>query len=140
MTMKLKLLFAFVILLVIAALCPGCAGGLETGGAYAQANTAPDKALFTADLTFKTLHAQLTAVFDFERDNRLLCWQISPEIKHSLDRLRPKASAIVKEYAQARAAYLKAPAPANLTSLQGVLAELSRLNATAATVLNPKSP
>jgi hypothetical protein len=66
-----------------------------------------------------------------------MLWNISPEIKRGLDRLRPDVNAMILEYGKARTVYLANPTPANLDSVQFYLAGIKRL-ATAIEALIPK--
>lgn len=140
-------------LLLFGSLVPlgmGCAGKLAPGGDYSPGTTslstnastgvittnftataAPDFAFFTADASFDLTYSAIDAIFNFERDNRNLLWSISPDIKHTLDKLRPQAVQIRNDYIAARIAYEANPIPANLTTLQDVL---SRIKATLAAV------
>lgn len=111
---------------------------LELGGAYAATNTVPDYAFFVADSAFDLAYSTIDAAFKFERDNRALLWKISPDIKHTLDQIRPQASVVTTQYLTVRAAYMANPVPANLTTLQTVLAKMQQL-ATAATAALPKA-
>lgn len=123
------------------ALTTGCGTTLAPGGAYARTNAAPDLALYRLDAAFATAHTAVDVAFQFEADNRALCWRISPQIKHSLDAIRPQATATVRAWAYARRAYLADPVPENLPALQQILAKLEQFSGavTAAlqTVPNP---
>lgn len=135
-----------VLLLASALAFSGCGHAtLEQGGAYAPATTnaagvvtatvAPDYAFFIADSAFDLAVSALDATFTFERVNRAMLWQISPQIKHGLDQVRPEAVALKVDYARARAVYIANPVPANLTTLQAALAKAQQLSATAAALL-----
>lgn len=120
----------------------GCQGKLAPGGAYAPTKVvittdasgasvtnvvpteAPDYAFFAVDSSFDFAYAALDAVFTFEQNNRLMLWQISPNIKHSLDQLRPEAATIVRGYVTARASYIANPTPAGLSALQTALSQI----------------
>lgn len=142
---KLRLLIP----LIITCVCLiGCASRLESGGAYAPTKTvvengqtniiataAPDKAFFIADAAFDLSYSAVNAAFEFERNNRLLLWRISPEIKHELDKVRPQAFNAVQVYALARDAYLANPTPAGLTALQTALGKMQQLSSAAQAVL-----
>ena len=117
----------------------GCKSArLEPGGAYAPLTTnddltvtptqAPDLGLFVADQAFDLAVSTMGVAFKIERDNRMLLWRVSPEIKHGLDRVRPQAVEAKKRYALARTAYLANPIPGNLDTLNTVLAELKALS------------
>ena len=133
---------------------PGCKSGkLEQGGAYAPAVTtvttgsdgqtvtntvamiAPDPGLFFADSAFDLTYTVIDNVFTFERDNRLLLWRLSPDIKHTLDKLRPEAVKVRDQFVTARRAYLAAPTPAGLTVLESALAKAQQLSMAAQAVL-----
>lgn len=115
----------------------GCAHTptLETGGTYAATNAAPDLAFYVADSAFDTAYSTLEGAFKFERDNRDALWKISPDIKHTLDKIRPTAWDVVQRYSRSRAVYMAHPAPANLTPLQTVVDDAQRLAATALAAL-----
>jgi hypothetical protein len=124
----------------------GCKSAkLEPGGAYAPVTTnadgtttatqAPDLALFEVDSAFDLAYTATDAVFNIERSNRQMLWSISPQIKHTLDGIRPQAVDAKKRYALARKAYLANPVPANLDALNTVLATMKNLSSAAAAAL-----
>lgn len=115
----------------------GCASKLETGGAYAPTGQAPDKAFFVADAAYDLAYGAMDGAFKFEKQNRALLWQISPQIKHTLDKLRPQALVVAREYTAARRAYLANPTASGLSTLQTVLNRLQQVSA-AATAALPK--
>ncbi len=126
--------------LFFAILLAGCkTSRFEPGGAYTHTNTAGavtvDFALFYADNAFRAAHGTLDFAFKFEKDNRALLWSVSPDIKHGLDVIRPRAAAIVRQFATAREAYLLQPNPDSLSNLNGILDELQRLAAAAMAVV-----
>lgn len=134
-------------LTLIATLTACSSPKLELGGAYAPAATnvtagadgvlttnvvstvAPDIAFFTVDSAFLLAHSAIDAVFTIEKTNRQLLWQVSPDIKHTIDAIRPKAVEIVKQYAIARAVYKAHPTPAGLTTLEEILARANQVSA-----------
>lgn len=137
--------------LITACVCltfSGCASKLASGGAYAPtrevisngqtnivATAAPDKGFFVADAAFDLAYSAVDAAFNFEKNNRLLLWQISPEIKHTLDKLRPQAFNAVQQYALARDAYMANPTPAGLDGLKTALGKMQQLSSAAQAVL-----
>jgi hypothetical protein len=139
-------------------LLPGCSKDnhrLELGGSYAPATSltttndsgvistsltpasAPDFALYSADSTFELAYSALNAAFKIERDNRAFLWKLSPDIKHSLDNIRPDATIAVMTYTRARAEYELHPTPVNLSSMQSALALVQKLASAAAAVTYP---
>ncbi len=143
----------------------GCQLGakkLEVGGDYAPANfvvstdaqgltttnvtatQAPDIMLYALDSSFDLAESTIQGVFKAERDNRAFLWSVSPQIKHSLDKIRPVAWDVIRRYTQARSVYLANPTPANLTVMQELLSKgkalaLSAIAASAPTNLPPVS-
>lgn len=113
----------------------GCKSTLESGGAYAPTGQLPDKAFFIVDAAYQVGYQTIDAAFQFERNNRALLWKASPQIKHTLDDIRPQAAAANKEYLTARAVYMANPTPSGLTTLQTVLAKIQQLVVTATSVL-----
>lgn len=137
------------IAVIVVTIATSCASRLEPGGAYAPlpitdpvtgvtTGQVADMPFYTVDAGFAMAYATLDGVFKWERDNRMALWSVSPNIKHTLDQLRPRASAVVVEYVQARAAYKKLPVPANLTVMQQVLAKMQQL-LSAANAVVPKA-
>lgn len=137
----------FLICIPLLMMLPACGTPkLELGGAYAPAATnitastegvlvtnvvstvAPDIAFFTVDSAFLLAHSAIDAVFTIEKNNRQLLWQVSPEIKHTIDAIRPKAVEIVKQYAIARAVYRAHPTPAGLSTLEEILARANQVS------------
>jgi hypothetical protein len=110
---------------------------LATGGAYAPVRTnadgtltptqQPDRALFIADSSYKLAYDAIAAVMMFEFQQRAELQKVSPKIKTSLDALRPRVVDIDRRWAQARQAYKVNPVPANLNTVQLVLAEIQQL-------------
>jgi hypothetical protein len=125
----------------------GCKATLEQGGAYApvvtnsdgtiSAVSAPEPVFFEIDAAFDLAYAAIDGAFKFERDNRDMLWKISPNVKHALDELRPKAADVVRRYSAARKAYMANPVPAGLDTLQRILAEAQSLGAAAAAAAQP---
>ncbi len=120
----------------------GCASKkLESGGAYAPtdstgaATAAPDLPLFTVDSAYRIAYNTVDSIFTIEKDNRDLLWKMNPEIKHTLDRIRPQAWEANVKFHTARNAYIANPVPANLAVLQQILATMQQLVATATAVL-----
>ena len=134
------------IALTVAAVLSGCKSGkLELGGSYRPSTTnaagqvvdaaAPDYGFFVVDLAFSTAYSAVDAAFTFEKNNRNLLWRVSPEIKHTLDKIRPAAWNVVQRYARARQIYLRKPTPADLSILQALLANIEKLAASAQAAL-----
>jgi len=119
---------------------------LETGGAYAPIAAdgtqiiAPDMGLYAADSAFKLTHTAVNIVFEFERDNRALLKSISPDIKQTLDDLRPQAVVCWQAYAKARRAYLENPTPAGLDRLQSILSKMNQVLNAANAVIPKENP
>lgn len=114
----------------------GCKKTLEPGGAYSPVQTnattgavtaAPDIGFFTADSAFWAAFTTIDTVFTLERDNRALFESISPEIKHSLDKIRPTAVDVRNGYLKARQAYMAHPTPEGLQGIEEILAKLQQL-------------
>lgn len=151
--MRVKILLTLAALSI--GLCAGCksSGRLEQGGAYAPgsyqiatndsggavtnfvATAAPDRALFVIDSAFDLAYSTFTTVTDIERRNRQWLWSVSPDIKHSLDKIRPQASEAAKRFSMARETYLKNPTPGGLTELQTILSQFQNLAASAQAAL-----
>lgn len=108
---------------------------LEQGGAYALTNTVPDMQFFVVESTYDIAYSSVLAVMKFERDNRLMLWNISPQIKHTLDGIRPKVVEADKAYVAARASYILNPTPVGLTPLNESLQKMQQLLATAQAVI-----
>lgn len=114
----------------------GCnAARLETGGAYAQEGVQADLAFYQVDAAYKLAYGILDGAFAFEFENRDSLWSVSPDIKHSLDQIRPQAELWNGRYLEARAAYKAMPVPANLQPMQAALLKIQQLQATAQTFL-----
>jgi hypothetical protein len=137
--MKIFLLPATLLIsaLLIAGMEAGCTTQLENGGAYAPGTNsasgvfvptqAPDPALYVADASYRLAYDAIDGVLKFERDNRAEVAKLSPKVKPALDAIRPTVKDIDHRWALARAAYKVNPIPANLSTLQNVLAEIQRL-------------
>lgn len=125
LTQIIGLISLAVLLLSIPA---GCKSTLEPGGAYAPIGQAPDKAFYGVDATFDLAEGIVDGALKFERDNRLLLWRLSPDIKHSLDKLRPEFVNIVKQWGTARKAYMANPTPAGLSTLQTILGQMQQVS------------
>lgn len=148
--MKLQRIFGLTLVALTLSFGVGCKSSskLEPGGAYAPARpvvengqtnmvatAAPDKGFFVADAAFDLAYATVNAAFQFERDNRAWLFQVSPDIKHSLDKIRPEAVNVAKTYGEVREAYERNPTPAGLTQLQTILGQMQRLTVAAQAAL-----
>lgn len=133
--MNMKTLLIAICLALAVVFAPGCGKTLEPGGAYAPAGQQPDKAFYVSDAAYQVGYKLIDAAFNFERDNRAYLWNVSPNIKHTLDQIRPQAVAANAEYLNARAVYMKYPVPANLSTLQTALAKIQQLATTAQSLL-----
>jgi hypothetical protein len=121
---------------------------LEPGGFYAPGatnsagvfvpNTQPDLVFYQVDAAYDFASYTMIAAFSFEKENRAALWKINPNIKHTLDQLRPQFVEYARQYLKARDAYKSMPVPANLTVMQQVLAKVQQLAAVANTVI-PKA-
>lgn len=146
---SLLLIFSLSLCLGFGLGCKG-SGTLEQGGSYAPAvqqidpttgatnwlaTAAPDKGLFIVDSAFDLAFTTVNSIFELERANRQLLWGISPDIKHTLDSIRPQAVEAVQKYGLARRAYLASPTPAGLTSLQTILFQIQNLASSAQSVM-----
>ncbi len=113
---------------------------LESGGAYAptnsvgQASAAPDPEFYAVDATFSLDYGLVQAVFQFERDNRPYLWGLDPNIKRTLDGLRPQVVEAVQNYFVGRDAYKANPTPAGLSTLQTVAGRMKQVAASAQAV------
>ena len=137
--MKKLILFLPIVAL---ALCLGLSAcktpKLAPGGAYTASvtnyvgtnaiiTTTSDLTLYTADASFALAYRTLDAAFLIERNNRDYLWKLSPNIKHTMDKVRVEAQKVVNDYIAARAAYLANPTPVGLTGVQSVLAVIQQL-------------
>lgn len=135
----------------------GCNGKLANGGAYAPGTTelstnaatgviatnfipsqAPDYPFAQTEIAFDFAYSTINAVFDFEENNRAMLWSISPQIKKTLDSIRPQAVQARNDYIKARIAYMANPEPVNLSTLQDVLTRVKDI-ATAVQAAIPPS-
>jgi hypothetical protein len=122
-------------------LLAGCVTGarLETGGPYAESATqAAMPELFVLDSGFDLAYSALDAAFRYEKNNRAALWLISPDIKHSMDKLRLEAKRVVLDYAIARTAYKANPVSVNLDMVSAALAVLQNVNNAALAVIATK--
>lgn len=113
----------------------GCKATLQEGGAYAPIGENADMAFYAADASFDVAYAIVDGAFKFERDNRAALWAIDPNIKRTLDKIRPQAAEAAKRYAQLRAAYLKTPTPVALCDLQASMTIMQNVSARAAAAI-----
>lgn len=126
----LLMTFLSLTLVSMAPLLSGCKATLDSGGAYAPTNSvgqpsqAPDMAFYQVDATFNAAYALVDAAFTIEQNNRAFLWSISPQIKLTLDGIRPQAAQAVQAYAASRSAYLGQPTPAGLSALQNLIARM----------------
>lgn len=132
----------FLLVLPVAMLGAGChTPKLEPGGVYAPTNSTGvvynDLGLALADASYKFAYESVTALLRFERDNRAAIWEVTPEVKRALDRVRPEVVAIDRRWALARAAYRANPTPAGLGTLQTILSEIQRVAGAAQAQLDP---
>jgi len=113
---------------------------LQSGGAYAPTNSlgaatiAPDIAFYQIDGAFDVAYSATQAVLKFELDNRIYLFTLDPNIKHTLDGIRPQIVTAIQQYGIARAAYVANPTPAGLTTLQTILGKAQQLASAASAV------
>lgn len=114
--------------LSILAFTPGCkTSRLETGGAYAPTEEASDPAFYAVDSAYALAFASINAAFEIERNNRLFLWNLSPDIKHTLDRIRPKAVEADRDYLELREQYKALPSANILQALKLILAKVQEM-------------
>ena len=139
------------VLLITACKTPKLApGGAYTGsvtnivGTNLVITATSDLALYSADSSFALAYKTLDAIFLTERNNRDYFWKVSPQIKHTLDKVRVQAQKVVSDYAAARTAYIANPTPAGLTGVQSVLAQIQQLvfvgNAVLGQIISTNAP
>lgn len=135
MKTSLRLFWPAVLAFVLAAGCfmlmTGCKGTLQEGGAYAPIGENADMAFYVVDASFDVAYSAVDAAFKFERDNRKALWAIDPNIKRTLDKIRPEASDILVRYSRARVAYLKTPNPSGMCELQAALTTIQKVSSAA---------
>jgi hypothetical protein len=149
MKFRKRLVFSLSFVGICFALFTGCKATLQPGGAYSPtvtnattgvvtATQLPDMEFYNVDAAYLLARSTINAVFQFERDNRAAMWKISPNIKHTLDSIRPQAVKADSEYHRLRAVYMANPVPSGLDQLQTILARISQLATTAAAALPTK--
>jgi hypothetical protein len=134
----------------------GCTKQLAQGGAYAPGittsstnstggivlaftpTTAPDYGFFVVDSAFSLAYTTLDTAFTIERDNRAFLWKLDPNIKHTLDSIRPDSVKWKNAYLDARKSYLLTATPAGLSAMQTALTQIQNAAAAAAAAI-PKS-
>lgn len=120
----------------------GCKASLQPGGSYSPVDTngvatqKPDLAFYEVDSSYNLLYAAVDAAFTFERDNRLWLFKLSPQIKHTLDSIRPQAVSANARYLRTRTAYKANPTPADLSTLGTILAEIQQVSAAATAAIS----
>lgn len=124
---------------------------LVNGGAYAPgsfqvttngelvstnfvATAAPDLLFYQVDSAFNAAYTIVQTTFALEYYNRAVLWKLSPDIKHTLDSIRPAAWKAVVTYETARTAYEKSPTSAGLTGLQDLLANVQQFSTLATSI------
>lgn len=138
-----KILSVLAITALSVSLWTGCKSTLEPGGAYAPVTTnaagatvvSPDIGLYTADSAFIAAYSILDLAFKFERDNRAMLWKISPDIKHSIDKIRPGAETAVQAYKAARADYIQHPSPQGLDLMNSIIAKIQQVASAASAAI-----
>lgn len=133
--MKRTLLILAIIPSLLVSGCANRQARLETGGAYAIEGVEADLTFYQIDAAYRVAEGTIDAAFKFESDNREMLWAISPEIKKTLDSIRPEAVAAKQRYLNSRATYKAMPVPANLPTLQAALIKMQQLEATASIAL-----
>lgn len=150
-----KTLVGFIALLSLSiGLWCGCKATLAPGGAYAPTvfttnattgvittNQMPsDMAFYITESTFILAASTIDTAFRFERDNRAALWKLSPDIKHTLDKIRPDATQAVNAYAAARKVYMANPTPAGLDMLNTIMAKAQQIASAAAAAVKVTNP
>lgn len=130
--MKTRLIL---VLLGFLALLPGCKSTLEPGGPYAPEGQKSDMPFFAVEGAFDIAYSAIDAVFKFERDNRVELWKYNPDIKRTLDKIRPESAKVVVQYARARSEYIKHPTRQGLSAMEQALSIAQRLASTAGALI-----
>ena len=99
---------------------------------FTNQTVAPDMGFYLCDSAFSLAYDTLETGFKYERDNRAALWKLSPNIKHTLDQIRPEAAQAVLMYSAARNVYKKNPTPTGLSLLQTILAKVQVLSSSVA--------
>jgi len=138
----MKKLILLISLLACLFLLPACHTTLATGGAYSGTNapTSLDYAFYQVDAAFALSYDACDTAFNFERNNRAMLWKLNPDIKHTLDSIRPRAVQAAQKYAVARAAFEANQNQVNLDPLVRLLAEFQPLTAQAQAALTIPKP
>jgi hypothetical protein len=119
---------------------------LAPGGAYAPATfvtnadgtvtttqtVMSDMAFYITEASFLLAASTIDTAFRFEAENEMMLWRISPEIKHTMDKIRPDATQAVMAYKAARNEYKKHPTPTGLDLLQTLLSKVQQVATSAA--------
>lgn len=114
------------------AYAPGVsATNAQTGAVTFTPTAAPDLQLYQADAAFYVAYTALDGACQLEYANRAMLYRLSPDIKHTLDKIRPDAWLATQTYLAARAAYLANPTPANASALTVGITKIQALSAAA---------
>jgi ABC-type uncharacterized transport system auxiliary subunit len=125
----------------------GCKGQLEPGGAYAPAVTngtnvvatsAPMMDLYITDSAFNAAYDTVDLALSVERNNRALIKANWPEVKSTLDGIRPQIVAGIQDYGRFKKAYLANPTPANLDKLSNSLSKFRQLASSITAAIPPE--
>jgi hypothetical protein len=109
---------------------------VEAGGAYRVGDVIHGE-LYALDASFDLAYSGLDGIFKHEQANRKALWDINPNIKRRLDKIRVEAQVAKKDYAMARAAYLAQPA-IGPGELNAAVHKLNAANAAALAVVAVK--
>ena len=115
---------------------------LAPGSLYTATNATPstlDYAFFQVDSAFSLAYATCDTAFNFEANNSAFCWKLSPDIKHTLDKIRPEALRLAQQYAKYRKLFIANPSSINLSSLQTTLDSLQPLTSQAQAAITIKA-
>lgn len=138
---RIRQLTATVLSLLCLVALVACKATLAPGGAYAPTDTngvaifQPDMAFYTIDAAYDLAYSGVDAALKFERDNRLTLWKVSPQIKHTLDEIRPQAWSANVQYLKVRTGYIANPVPSGLNDLQSILAKMQQITSAAQAAL-----
>ena len=121
----------------------GCKGTLQPGGAYNPTTTnavgvvssVPDKPFLAVEAAFDLAYSALDAAFTTERNNRAMFWALSPDIKHTLDTIRPRAVIARNSYIKARDLYVSVRSSVAFDELKKALAHMQDISKSAQSVI-----
>lgn len=128
----MKKLLTILPILAAISLMPGCTTPRLAESVSAQpVDQLLQVALYKADLEFTTADTITGLILQWERENRAILWQVNPQIKYKLDKVRINLPTARAAYFMARDLYTNINDSQSVIDLRAAVARMQELQSAA---------